>query len=92
MAKIKLEDIIFWILIFAIIGTAIWLLSGSPTDTSAIIAIAVFVAASEILIWKNLFKIEKKTLVGFEKVKSEIKLTKKDLDYQLNEIKSLIKK
>lgn len=90
--KIRIEDIMFWILIALIVGVAIWLLSGSPTDTSAIVAVAVFLAASEILIWKSIFKMDKRTSVGFEKVKSDIKILKKDLSYQLNEIKSLIKK
>ncbi len=90
--KIKLEDIMFWILIVLIIGVAIWLLSGSLTDTSAIVAVAVFLTPSEILIWKNIFKMDRKTSVGFEKVKSGIKILKKDLNYQFNEIKLLIKK
>ena len=66
--EIKLDDIIFWVLIVLIIGVAIWLLLGSPTDTSAIIAVAVFVATSEILLWKAFFKIDKKTSIGFEKI------------------------
>ncbi len=88
----KIEDIIFWLLITAIVGVALWLLSGSPPETSALIAIAVFVAASEILIWKNLFKIDKKTAIGFEKIKNNINNKFLEVNIQLNEIKSLIKK
>lgn len=75
----KIEDIIFWIIIFLIIATALWLLSGSPLETDALISIALFVAASELLIWRKLFDIDKKTAVGFEKVKSELKNIKNKL-------------
>ena len=61
------------------IALALWMLSGSPTNTSAIIALAVFVAGSEIVIWKHLFSIDKKTALGFEKVKSEIQLLRKEV-------------
>jgi len=59
MVKIKFEDIMFWIFILLIIGTALWLLHGSPPDISAIITIAVGVTGSELLIWKKIFSIEK---------------------------------
>ncbi len=90
--KLKLEDIIFWLLIIAIIAVALWLLSGSPPETNALIAVAVFVAASEILIWKNLFKIDKKTAIGFERMKRNIENKFSKIHNELNEIKSLIKK
>jgi len=80
MTDIKIEDIAFWIIISLIIALAIWLLSGSPTDTSAIIALAVFIAASEILIWKSLFNIDKRTAIGFEKIKNSIENLKIDLN------------
>jgi len=88
----KLEYIIFWILILAAIGVAIWLLIGSPTIEQGLLMITIFIASSEILLWKTLFKIDKKTAVGFEKTKYEIQLLKKDLNQQLNEIKLLVKK
>ncbi len=90
--KLKLEDIVFWILISAIIAVALWLLSGSPPEANAIIAVALFVAASEILIWKNLFKIDKKTAIGFEKIKNNIDNKFSEIHNELNEIKLLIKK
>ena len=31
--KIRMEDIIFWVLITLIVGIAIWKMIGSPTDT-----------------------------------------------------------
>ena len=80
MTDIKIEDIAFWIIISLIIALAIWLLSGSPTDTRAIIALAVFIAASEILIWKSLFNIDKRTAIGFEKIKNSIENLKIDLN------------
>ena len=80
MTEIKIEDIAFWIIISLIIALAIWLLSGSQTDTSAIIALAVFIAASEILIWKSLFNIDKRTAIGFEKIKNSIENLKIDLN------------
>jgi len=77
--KIKIEDIIFWIIILLIIAAALWLLSGSPPETDALISIALFVAASELLIWKKLFDIDKRTAISFEKVKSELKDIKNKL-------------
>jgi len=93
--KIKIEDIVFWLLIIAIIAVALWLLRGSPTEISAIVAITVFVAASEILMWRNLFGINKRTAIGFERVKLHFDKIDKQLEginNQLNEIKNLIKK
>lgn len=76
---IKIEDIMFWIIILLIIATALWLLSGSPGETDALISIALFVAASELLIWKKLFSIDKRTAISFEKVKSDLKYIKNKL-------------
>ena len=70
--KIRVEDILFWIIIALIVATAIWLLSGSPPEIDALISIALFVAASELLIWKKLFSIEKNTAISFTKLKSDI--------------------
>jgi len=65
MVKLTIEDIIFWIFILIIIGTAIWLLSGSPPEMDALISIGLAVAASELLIWKKIFSVEEKTIIGF---------------------------
>jgi len=92
---IKMEDIVFWLLIIAIIAVALWLLRGSPTEVGALTAITVFVAASEILIWKNLFGMDKRTAVGFERVKLHFDKMDKQLEginNQLSEIRNLIKK
>lgn len=85
---VKIKDIIFWILILASIGVAIWLFVGSPTIEQGLLMITIFIATSEILLWKNMFSIDKRTAIGFEKVKSRFD----KIDYQLKEIKLLIRK
>jgi len=75
----KIEHILFWILILAVIGIAIWMLFGSPTLEAGLISIGLFVAGSEILLWKSLFGIDKKSAVSFEKVNSNIKEIKNDI-------------
>ena len=77
---VKIEDALFWILIAMIVGLAIWKLFGSPTDTAALVSITLFVATSEGLIWRILAKNDKKTCVGFERIKGEFKMVKKDID------------
>lgn len=72
MVKITIEDIVFWIFILMIIGIALWLLHGSPPESSALIAIALFFTGSELMIWKRIFKIEKRTTIGFMKMKHEM--------------------
>ena len=79
---VKFEDLIFWIFILIIVGTALWLLHGSPPEISAIITIGLSVAGSELLIWKSLFKMDKNTAVGFTKIKGELS----NINYKLNEI------
>jgi len=69
----RLEDIVFWILILTIIGVTIWLAFGSPDFEDSLLMILIFVAGSEILLWKAFFSIDKKTAIGFEKIKNEIK-------------------
>ena len=102
-AKIKLEDIIFWLLIIAIIAVALWLLSGSPPMESGLLMIIIFVATSEILLWKTLFKIDKKnflkiekvdkkTAIAFERMKNDMNNKFLEVNNNLNEIKQLIKK
>lgn len=68
----KIEDIIFLIFIAAIIVIALWLLNGSPTEVNSLIAIALFVASSEMLLWRKLFEIDKKFMISFTKVKNEL--------------------
>lgn len=68
----KLENLLLWILILLTISIALWKIFGSPTDTASLIAIALFIAGSEILLWKQLFKIEKNVSIGFIKLKQEL--------------------
>ena len=84
---IKIQDIIFWIIIALIIGLAIWLMSGSPTTESGLISLALFVAASAILLWKAIFKIDKNTSIGFFKVKKELQIIKYRLEHDMESIK-----
>ena len=91
MVKIKIEDIIFWILVFATIAVIIWKLVGSPTDMGTIIGIGSFILSSEILIWKKIFSIESKTTIGFMKVKHNLKLMENNIISKLNNIEKKIK-
>ncbi|MDP3026690.1 MAG: hypothetical protein Q8N63_03205 [Nanoarchaeota archaeon] len=89
--KLKIEDIMFWILIALIVGMAIWKLIGSPTDTASLISLALFVAGSEVLIWKSIFKIDKNTSLGFMKVKHDLDLMENKIMNKLNNIENRIK-
>lgn len=95
----RIENILFWILIALIVGIAIWKLFGSPTDTATLISIALFVATSEILLWRALFSIDKRTSIGFLKIQNKLINTENNfnnklnnLGNKLNNIENLIKK
>lgn len=87
----KTEDIAFWIIICLIVGVAIWKLVGSPTDTATLIAITLFVAGSEIVIWKALFKIDKRTEIGFERLDKKTTISFERVKNQLGNIQKDIK-
>ena len=84
--KIKIEDVLFWIIILLIIGVAIWKLIGSPTDTAALISITLFIAGSEILLWRAIFSIEGKTSVGFERIKNDLDKQQMNLNFKLDKV------
>ena len=97
--EIRFEDIVFWIAILSLIGLALWLFHGSPSEINAIMAIIVFTAVSEIAIWKFMFKkdksvaamlgkFDKKTAIALEKVKSRFDI----IDYKLDNIEKHIRK
>ncbi len=90
----KINDILFWILIALIVGVAILLLitTNSPLEVDALISFALFISASEILLWRAIFGIDKKTSVSFEKVKWKIERLDNNMNRQFLEIKNLIKK
>jgi len=90
--KMKIEDIIFWLIMILVVGVAVWKMVGSPTDTATLIAIALFIAGSEILIWKALFNMDKKTAIGFEKIKNNMNNKFLDINNKLDNIHLLIKK
>jgi len=103
IGRIKLEDILFWILIATIIMIALWMLQGSPKEENALTALALFVAGSELLLWRALFKtdkitsikfekIDKKITLSFERIGSDINNLKSNIDNQLKEVKNLIRK
>lgn len=83
---IKIEDIIFWIIIISIIAIALWLLSGSPPESDALITIALFMAASELLVWKKIFSMDKNTAISFVKLKNDMNNRFNNIDNKLNEI------
>lgn len=85
---VKAEDIFFWIFIAIAVGTALWLLHGSPPESNAIITVVLAFAGSELLIWKTLFKNDKNTVIGFIKIKGEFK----NINYKLNEINEKLNK
>jgi len=102
---VRLEYVIFWILILSVIGIALWLAFGSPEFNSSLIAIAIFVASSVIFLWKALFaidkrnavgliKVDKKTALGFERVRSDFRGVNNKLsniERDVNEIKNILK-
>ncbi len=88
---VRFEDVLFWILIAAVVSITLWLLSGSPPETNWLISIILFVAVSELLIWRYYFRLNKKTSVGFMKVKYDLEDLRKDLSNRLDNIENLIK-
>ena len=85
--KIKFEDIMFFIIIGLLIFIALWLLSGSPTITTTIISVVIFVATSEMLLWKKIFSMDKNTAISFVRLKNDIN----NIDKKLEDIKDLFK-
>ena len=92
MVKIRLEDIVFLIFIVIIIGTALWLLSGSPPEMNAIISVALAVAGSELMIWKKIFSMESKTTIGFIKVGHNIEKMRINIDNRFDKLENSLDK
>ena len=86
MAKIRIEDIAFWILIALIIFVILWKLVGSPTVTATMISVALFIIGSELLLWRSLFSFDKKVACGFIKIRYNIDSLKKDTDYKIDSL------
>ena len=97
-SRIKIEDVLFWILAAAIVSICIWMLNGSPALESALITLGLFVIGSEALLWKKFFAIDKNTAIGFVKVSSDLKEKHNEIKNELvnmknefTDIKNLIK-
>ncbi len=84
MTKIKIEDIVFWIFILMIIGTALWLLHGSPPEMNAIISIGIAVAGSELLTWRTIFNKDKKTLLKLSEMDKKTALSFMKIKNEMN--------
>ncbi|MEK6848487.1 MAG: hypothetical protein AABX65_02550 [Nanoarchaeota archaeon] len=82
----KFENVLFWILIILVVGIAVWKIIGSPTDTSALISITLFIASSEILLWKAFFNTDKKTAIGFNNIKNDIVNLKRGINLNMENI------
>ena len=85
----KIEHILFWILILAVVGIALWMLFGSPTLEAGLISIGLFIVGSEILLWRTFFAFDKKTAVGFERVKLDFERVNDKLGNIKNDINEI---
>lgn len=74
--KVKIDDIVFWILIFAAFGVILWLLHGSPTLENGLVSIGLFLLSSQLFLWRKYFEMDKNTAVSFVRLKSDIGLLK----------------
>lgn len=84
--KIRIEDIIFWIIVAIIVAIVIWILSGSPPIENSLPSLTSFIIASEVLLWRTLYKIDKKTSNGFIKMKNNLNNLEKDIKNSFNEV------
>ncbi|MBL7148097.1 MAG: hypothetical protein ISS82_04695 [Nanoarchaeota archaeon] len=92
--RLKAEDIAFLILVLAAVFVLLWLLVGSPTLESSVITVGLFIISSEFMLWKKYFDVDKKSAIGFVKVKSdfdEVKNRLGGIDNKLNNIEKLLK-
>ena len=88
----KIEDMVFWALMVAIVAIALWLLRGSPPTVDALITLALFVVASELLIWKTIFRIDNRSTVGFMKVKHDIEKMRIEINNRFDILESKLDK
>ena len=103
MAKIKTENIVFWILIIIIIAIIIWKLFGSPTDLATYLSIFSIMTALIISIWKGIYNLDtklnnkitsldRKTSMSFMKLKNDLDNNFTKVNERLVNIGGLIKK
>ena len=72
MRRLSIEDVLFWVLILMITGIILWKLFGSPSDMAMIISIGTLIVSSEMMLWKNFFKMDKNVSLCFMKVKHDM--------------------
>jgi hypothetical protein len=95
---VKIEEVVFWILMISVIGVVIWMLSGSPPLENGLLMIMIFISSSMILLWKYIFglkneilKVDNKTSMGFVKVNHDLELMENRIINKLNNIENKIK-
>ena len=103
MAKVKIENIVFWILIIIIIAIIIWKLFGSPTDLATYLSIFSIMTALIISIWKGIYNLEiklnnkitrldRKTSMSFMRLKNDLDNNFTKVSDRLGTIENLIKR
>jgi len=96
MARIKIEDVIFWVAVSATIGVILWKLHGSPTDMATIIGIGTFILISEVAVWKKIFSVENNFNTKLLKMDKNISLSfmklKNDMDNGFNNLENKLDK
>jgi len=75
----KIENILFWLLIMASIFIIIWSLSGSPTIENAIFSLLTFSLSQIILLWKEFYKFKSFTVTKLDKIERDVGLVLKKL-------------
>ena len=61
---IRIEDIVFWILILTSVAILLWLLRGSPTLENTVITVGLFILGSELMLWRKYFEVDKNTAIN----------------------------
>lgn len=69
---IKIEDIVFFAILSAVLAIAFWLLHGSPALENALVSFVVLIIMAEFMIWKKYFEVDKKSAVTFTKLRSSV--------------------
>jgi len=90
--KLKIEDILFWVLIVVIIAMVLWMFRGSQPLENILITFIIFIISSELLIWKKIFAIDKNTAINFAKFDKNVAVSFAKLREELKEIKNSLKK
>ena len=92
MAKVKIENIVFWILIIIIIAIIIWKLFGSPTDLATYLSIFSIMTALIISIWKGIYNLEIKLNNKITRLDRKTSMSFMRLKNDLDNINKLVKR